>query len=184
MLKSLRNLSTIATLLLAFSSLSFAAPIVGSHGLNPVSRGQDGANLGVSSIITVTNLMTLGLGGGDYGPPQVGGLVPVGSTFPVSNLDLTNLGSFSFDSGTLGGFTGSSGVMGSYSGLPGFVPTSSSLRISLNQSGSALAGAITLNSPALSSPTLSSASPEPAKLGALGSALIGLSLLGRRKFAR
>ena len=192
MRKSLTNFTTLAVLLLALTSFSFAAPIVGSLGLNPVSPGQNGANLGVSTIITAANLITLGIGAGDYGPPPAGGLVPVGSTFTVSNLDLTNLGAFSFNNASLGGFTGSSGVivqqlpnfldvfiLGTYSGLPGFDPTSSSLRISLNQSGSTISGAITLNSPALSSPA-----PEPATLGALGSALIGLGLLGRRKFGR
>jgi hypothetical protein len=191
-MKTLKTLACLTALLMTLSALSFAAPIVGSLGLNPANLTQNGANLSVSTIISATNLITLSIGAGDYGPPPAGGLVPVLSTFTVSNLDLTNFSSFTFNNPTLGGFTATSGsivqqtanfldvfVLGTYSGLPGFDPTVSSLRISVNQSGTALSGAITLNSPALSSPA-----PEPATMAALGSALIGLGLLRRRKLAR
>jgi hypothetical protein len=141
-------------MVLATASLAPAETIVWSLGLNAVSPAQDGANLAASTVITPTNLITLGISAEDYGPHPAGGLVPVDSTFD--------------------GF-----LAGTYSDLPGFDLTSSSLRMSLNQSGSAISGAVTLNSPPLSSSV-----PEPATMAALGLALIALALLSRRKLAR
>lgn len=58
-------------------------------------------------------------------------------------------------------------------------PTSTSLRFQANNSGGSPAFSMTMNSPSLNPPT-----PEPATLGLLGSALIGLGLIGRKRLAK
>lgn len=166
--------------MLAVSTVGSAATINGSLSLNPSNLQQNGADLSVSTMLTADFVATLAAGIGDYS------IVPAFTTFANSNLDLTNLASFTFTNGTYGTFTSSGGVilqqntnfldvflLGTYSGLPGFDPTGSSLRISVNQSGASLSGAITLNSPALQL-------PEPTTMTMLGSSLIGLAMLGRK----
>jgi len=196
-MKVLKNYKffAIGLLLVSASTAGFAAQINGSLGLSPSNLQQNGVNLAVSTLLTADVLFNLNAPSvpvnGDFA------LVPQFVAFDNSPnpimIDLTNMvGTLHFMNPTYGTFTSSGGtilqqtsnfldifVVGTYSGLPGFDPTFSSLRISVNQSGNSISGAITLNSPAAQIPT-----PEPATMAVLGSALIGLGVLGRKKIAR
>ena len=110
-------------------------------------------------------------------------------------------GGFTFGSAVNGTFVATSGViltqtstnldvflLGTYTPGTGFgtagcnvcTATGTLAHVSLNQSGTALSEAITLTSPASSLPGV----PEPATMALLGSALVGLGVIGRKRLAR
>jgi hypothetical protein len=159
----------------------------GSLPLAGIVVTQNGANLAASTQINSLFAITSGFGVGDYSP------IVLGSTYNTSTLDLTNLTTFSLSNATYGSFTTTSGsiiqqsanfldvfLLGTYTpgpGIPGFIATPASLRISINQSGTSLSEAITLNSPPANV-------PEPGTYAMIGTSSIGgLLMLRRRKKA-
>jgi hypothetical protein len=171
---------------LALNSVCSASPINGSLPLSGNTVTQNGANLLVSTTISDASTLTSGPGAGDYSP------IPLSTSYGPATLNLNNFTTFSLSNATFGSFATTSGLivtqtasfldvflLGTYTpgaGLPGKDPTPSSLRISVNQSGTSLSEAISLNSPALPSPGV----PEPGTLIMLGVPLVGLGLYGRR----
>jgi len=160
---------SIVAVIMAIGNNSYAISINGSLGLAGVSPAlNNGSNLGnttsVSSIQTIVTDFPNGFD--DYS------VVPFAALFGPTTVDLTNLSLFSISNPAFGSFTAASGTivtqlvnfldvlyLGTFTPAnPGplstFDPTASSLRVSINQSGSALAEAITLTS----TPT---AVPEP-----------------------
>jgi hypothetical protein len=184
-----------AALLLLATGVIQAIPINGSLPLNGGGLTQNSTDLSLSTLITSTSLMNLSVGSGSYA------FIPVGTNFGGAALDLNNLASFSFSSPVWGSFAATNNpsnqivqrtanfldvfIIGTFSpgtnaGWAGFDPTNSSLRFSINQSGSSISEAITLNSPALPPPGV----PEPATMALMGAGLIGLGLFGRRRLVR
>jgi hypothetical protein len=127
--------------------------------------------------------------------------IAVLTNFGAATLDLNNLAGFSFTSAVWGSFAATANpanqivqrtanfldvfiigtfTPGSNAGWAGFDPTNSSLRFSINQSGSSISEAITLNSPALPPPGV----PEPATMALMGAGLVGLGLFGRNRLVR
>ena len=121
--------------------------------------------------------------------------------YGATTLDLTNLSSFQFSNASWGSFIANGpgdkilsrsanflevylrGTFSPGTGQSGFSATDSSLRISVNQSGSSPSEAITLNSPALASPGVV---PEPASiaLAAIGLASVGLVRVLRKRMGK
>lgn len=182
-----------AVALLAAASLSYAVPIDGSLPLIGLNVQQNGADLSVSTLITVDDTVASGIGVGDYAP------IPLLTSFGPHTLDLNDLvGSFSLTNAMYGTFTATSAMillrendfldiffLGTFTPGPGLAaildPSPTSLRISLNQSGRSISEAITLNSPPIRVPT--DPVPEPGTwvlmiTGALG--LLGYSWRRRR----
>jgi len=182
------------------ASVVQANPIIGSLPLNGGGLTQNGADLSVSTMISSTSLVNLSLGSGDYA------FIPLLTNFGAATLDYTSnatLANFSFSSPVWGSFVGSVNpanqivqktaefldvfiigtfTPGSNAGWAGKDPTQSSLRFSINQSGSSISEAITLNSPALPPP--GGGVPEPATAALIGSALIAVGLISKKRLVR
>lgn len=188
MFTSIRKLTVVAGAVVALavgSTPTSALPLLnGSLPLAGLTITQNAANLGLSTLINAAGTITSGPGLDDYSP------VPILTPFGPTALDLTNLLSFTMSNAFYGSFATTSGFIVSQSasfldvylegvftpgaGIPGALPSATSLRISLNQSGKSVSQAITLNSP----PTI----PEPAAMALVGSGLAGLAfVLGRRR---
>jgi hypothetical protein len=189
---SARRSLLMGTLLsLALGMSARADMIEGSLSLAGVGVTQNGANLGVSTKISADDNIVVSQGIGDY--------VWIPSGFPLTifestAIDLqhpeTGFGGYTLSNTLWGDFTASSGeivkrttsyldilMTGVFDPGPGmqihsFSDTPSTLRISINQSGSSLSEAITLESPAV---------PEPSSWILGGTGLLGLLFLGRRK---
>lgn len=197
-LHKLIKYSAPAALFLAAGMAGHASMIVGSFPLNGGGLTQDGANLGVSTMVSATLLTNLGAGAGDYA------FIPASTDFGGATLDYSStaaLAGFSFSSPLWGTFTAQANpanaivqktanfldvfIVGTFTpgtsaGWTGKDPTESSLRFSINQSGASISEAITLNSPALPPPGV----PEPGTMVLYGSALVAVSLLSKRRLAR
>jgi hypothetical protein len=190
-----RNLAIglgVALALVATSSTSRAGMLVGSFSLAGFTVTSNGANLSVSTMISAASTLTSGPGTKDYSP------IPVGTNFGPNTVDLTNLKAFTFSNASFGSFATSSGLVvqqtqnfldifldGTFTpgpSLSGFDPTLSSVRISINQSGTSLSEGITLTSPPLTRPD---PAPEPASLIALGIGALGVLGYGwQRRYRR
>jgi len=171
-------------LILTLGGIAGAAQINGSLPFSFFNAGQNGADIGSSTVFTDTNTLTSGAGAGDYS------VVPIATDYGPLSLDLTTVaagGGVMITNATYGTFTASFGevidhtanfldvyLTGTYTGLPGFMDTPSSFRIQFNQSGTSLSGAATLASPPASI-------PEPATLAFIGMGLVGLTLFRRKK---
>lgn len=199
-------------LLLAGSA--FAGPINGSEGLSqtrtgPIFVSNDGGATysATGNLITADHIEFTGLqvtvSTGDFNfdttTPFAGTFIldltgGVGANnFTISN---TNWGTFLAESLVLDSIAGNAldvGLTNTDIALTGFTPGTSqlagttsntaSLLITLNQSGGAgnsITGSLTLNTPASDL----TGAPEPATMSLFGGALVGLGLLGRKRFAR
>jgi hypothetical protein len=143
--------------------------------------------LSVSTLISGSDTIVSSPGAGDYS------VVPLFTDFGPATLDTTDLDAFTISNATYGSFGGVTtgeiltqnanfldvylvGTFNPGSGLAvGLDPTLSSLRISINQSGSSLSEAITL-----SSPPAGTGVPEPATFALLGGSLAALGLYRRK----
>jgi len=178
------------------ASVGQASLIVGSLPLNGGSVAQNGADLFVSTIITATTSVNLSLGSGDYA------FIPVGTNFGPTTLNYTSnatLSAFTFSNPVFGSFAGANNPLnqviqktanfldvfivgtftpGTAAGWAGKDPSLTGLRFSVNQSGVSISEAITLNSP----PVPPNNVPEPTTWALIGSALVGVGLIQRRRF--
>lgn len=183
--------SAVAMLAIGTADRAAAIGIDGSLPLVVFGASQNAANLGVSTLLTGTFVTSSGIGVGDYLP------IPVNTSFGAFSLDLANLGDFAMSNATYGSFDASSVgsfivsqsanfidvfLLGIYTPGPGLAAgldaTETSLRISFNQSGNSLSGAVTLNTPPVRIPPPSV--PAPASLALFGAALAGLAIARRR----
>jgi hypothetical protein len=183
-------------LTLALSGAASAATISGSlplTGDNVTLIG--GTDLSNSTGVSANPVVTSGAGTGDYS------VVPTDTDFGPATLTIASIssgGGFTFNNTTYGTFTATSGtiithtatnldvfLLGLYSGLPSTCgspcdPTGTLAHVSFNQSGDVVSEAITLTSP---SESLPSGTPEPATVALIGSALVGLGFIRRRRKA-
>ncbi len=193
---SLRLLgTTVFAFGIAVASAS-AAQINGSLPLAGFNTAQNGIDLSVSTLVSTTATNLTGSGSGDFsvvtGPFS-------GTTLTFSTI--ATGGGFSFTDALDGTFTATSGLMITHTAtnldvflLSTYTPgthfsaagcnvctaTGALAHVSINQSGTAVSEAITLTAPSSALP----GAPEPATLTLFGSALVGLGLIGRKRFAR
>lgn len=177
--------SAVTMLAMGTADRAAAVDIAGSLPLSIFNASQNGANLSVSTVFLGAPILVNAPGLDDYSP------IPISHSYGSFSLNLSDLGAFSmssstnfgsFDAQTAGSFIVTQSadfldvyLLGTYTpdtGLAaGLTPTATSLRISFNQSGESLSGAITLNTPPVGVPV-----PAPASLALFGAALAGLAI--------
>lgn len=177
-----------------------AGMITGSIPLTGFGATQTAANLGIlANVISTTNITLAGFPSGDYSVVVTNYGTP--TTLNVTNVNLGGGGGFTFGNAVNGTYVATSGVittisatnldiflLGTYTAGTAFsaagcnvcAVTGTLAHLSINQSGTAISEAITLTSPASSLPGV----PEPATMGLLGSALVVLGVIGRKRVAR
>ena len=201
-----------AALLLAFSSLGTAGLVAnGTFGFIPVGTvGSDNSDLLSSTTITMPGIELINtIPPTAFGNPNdFVGLLSTGDTVTLSPLTLSlttgdapavNILVFSSGTSPVGRFTFSAATenisftpstravslyfLGTFHDTQGvYDDAAASLTISLNQS----APQTTINASGTFStpPVPDTGAPEPATLAMMGSALIGLGVIGRKRFAR
>jgi hypothetical protein len=181
---------------MAMTGVMLAGPISGAMSLSGFGVTESGgADLLASTSFTDGSNVVSALATGDYS------IVPEYANYNGFTLDLATIatgGGFTIDSATYGNFVATYGevvnqnasfldvyLRGTYTPGSAFdssiTPDDTSFRLGLNQSGTAITGGGTLNSPAIAPP---SGVPEPASMLMLGSALVALAVFGRRKLSR
>lgn len=191
---------------LMFASAASASMINGSMGLSFLAPVMSGSNLATSTTVGNTAMTVRDFEAGC--PDAASGddcVVPTSTDFGSFSLNLATIasgGGLTFTNATYGTFTASFGeivdqtanfldvyLTGMYVGLPGngttcgganpCDPSPTSFRASWTFTGNSLSGSGTLASPPAGIPR--SGTPEPATMGLLGSALIGLGFIRRRR---
>uniref|UniRef100_Q01RG6 Ice-binding protein C-terminal domain-containing protein n=1 Tax=Solibacter usitatus (strain Ellin6076) TaxID=234267 RepID=Q01RG6_SOLUE len=194
--KLIKLFAMVAIAMLVLASVTHASPINGSLPLNGGNLTQNGTDLSLSTMISATLTTNLSTGSGDYA------FIPFGTNFGPTTLNYTSnatLSTFTFGNAVWGTFVASANpanevvqktanfldvfIIGTFTpgtnaGWAGKDPTQSSLRFSINQSGSSISEAITLNSPATPPPAV----PEPQTMALIGSALAGLAFVSRKRW--
>jgi hypothetical protein len=183
----MRKTFLLLALSLGFSSLATASTISGSLVFSAFgsSIALDGITVGSSTLFTPIAFDTpgvfTGLATGSYS------VIPNGTPGKGGQIDSTNLSAFFLDFGTYGSFTATSGVIvtqitdfvdflftGTYTPGPGLLPATkegfTTVRVSINKTGEAIAYAGSLDTAPI---------PEPAT-----SVLIGIGLLSVVMFRR
>jgi hypothetical protein len=199
-LQSLRRLLAAVAFLVISAVSANASMIIGSLGLNGFAPTQTAADLSsLVNVISTTNVTLNGSATGDYSMATLS--ASYGSPTSLSVATVLTGGGFTFSSAVNGTFVATSGViltqsttnldlflLGNYSPGTAFSTSSCNIctatgtlaHVSINQTGTSLSYAMTLMSPASNLPGV----PEPATMGLLGSALVVLGLIGRKRLAR
>ena len=179
----LRPILLLLALLVASTGIMQASAISGSLPLVFFTATENGTNLSSSTQESAVQSLTSGPGVGDFS------VVPLMTAFgPIALNDLTvgTGGGFSFSNATYGSFVATSGsivtqtssflnviLFGLYSPGSGFsslTPSLADVNMSFNQTGASLSGSFTL-----------ATVPEPGTLILVGSGLLGLAGVVRRK---
>ncbi len=188
-MKTLAKVLPGLTLLIGLSSIASAGQIDGSVGMAGVIPSCDNLNLLLATNCGVLEDIVLSPGTGDYSP------IVVTTIFSATSLDFSDFTTFSFSNANYGTFDTVQPIgSGSYvitqdtsnfdvfllgtftpgSGLaPGLTATLSGVRLSINVTGESFSEGITMNTPP--------PNPEPATMVLLGSALVALGIIRRRK---
>jgi hypothetical protein len=184
----MRKTVAILALSLGFSSLATASTLSGSLVFSAfgASIAIDGVTVGSSTFFTPIAFDTpgvfTGLATGSYS------VIPNGSPAKGGEIDITNLSAFSLDFGTYGTFAAASGVIvtqitdfadflftGTYTPGPGLLPATAegftTVRVSVNKTGDAIAYAGSLDTSPI---------PEPATFALLGIGLLSVVLFRRK----
>lgn len=199
-LQLLRRLLASASLLAVSVVSANAGLITGSIGLNGFGPTQTATDLSfLANVISTTNVIVAGSSTGDYSVVVTNYGSP--TSLNVTNVNSGGGGGFTFGNAVNGTYVATSGViltrtstnldiflLGTYTPGTAFsaagcsvcAVTNTLAHVSINQSGTALSEAITLTSPASSLPGV----PEPATMALLGSALVVLGVIGRKRLAR
>lgn len=191
MKRQLTSILALAVMILATSApKSHATYINGSMALTGLGVSQNGADLSVSTTISMSSLIASNAGLGDYSAISIGTPMSTGAV----TLDLNNLSAFTFSTPTWGTFVADGAgnqivnqttnfldvylrgtfTPGSDASLSGFQATDTSFRMSFNQSGASLSSGFTLNSPAVNV-------PEPSTFILAGQAVLVLGYVARRR---
>lgn len=199
-LQLLRRLSAVAAFLAISVVSANAGMITGSIPLTGFGATQTATDLSfLANTISTTNVTLAGVPVGDYSVVVTNYGTP--TTLNVTNVNGGGGGGFTFGNALNGTFVATSGVittrtssnldiflLGTYTPGTAFsaagcnvcAVTGTLAHLSINQSGSSISEAITLTSPASTLP----GAPEPATMGLLGSALVVLGVIGRKRLAR
>lgn len=191
---------TIGMGVFALSSMAFGGQINGSMGLSFLDPTQNGSDLSTSTVVGDGGFTLRNVGTGCPGSSGDFCVVPTATDFGAFTLTLPSIatgGGLIFSNATYGTFTATFGeivshnanfldvyLTGTYSGLPGngttcggsnpCAPSPASFRASWTFTGS-LSGSGTLAAPP------AGLAPEPDTMALLGTALIGVGFIRRRK---